>query len=214
MIISFRHRFIFTAIPKTATHAFRVALRPQLAPNDWEQCVLFEKKYFPVQALAEIGHGHLSLSEIKPFILPQMFENFFKFCVVRNPFDRFVSFCRFINRDNELMQKDSLETMKRIISDKSIHSEILFRPQFEFVTDVNENLLVDDICRFENLQNDFDEVCKKLNFPQTNLEKINSTDSTKYRNFYDEELTQMVREFYRKDFEIFDYPLDFIKPNE
>ncbi len=205
MIISFRHQFIFTAIPKTATQSLRVALRPQLAPNDWEQCVLFEKKNFPVETLAEIGHGHLSLREIKPFILPQMFENYFKFCVVRNPFERFVSFCRFINRDSRKMQTDAPGTMKQIISDKSIHEKILFRPQFEFVTDKSENLLVDYICRFENLQKDFDEVCGKLNFPQTNLGKINSTDSTKYRNFYDEELTQMVREFYQKDFEIFDY---------
>lgn len=205
MIISFRHQFIFIAIAKTATHAFRNALRPHLAANDWEQCVLFEKKYFPVEALAEIGHGHLSLQQVKPFILPPMFENYFKFCTVRNPYDRFVSFCRFINRDNRLMQTDLLGTMKKIISDRKNHRRILFRPQFEFVTDKDENLLVDYVCRFENLQSDFDKVCEKLNFPKTNLKKTNSTDSINYQSFYDEELTAMVREFYLKDFEIFGY---------
>lgn len=209
MIISFRHQFIFTAIPKTATHAFRHALRPHLAANDWEQCVLFEKKYFPIEALAEIGHGHLSLRQIEPFILPQMFENYFKFCAVRNPFDRFVSFCRFINRDNRKMQTDALGTMKQIIADKDVHAEILFRPQFEFVTDKDKNLTVDYICRFENLQNDFDKICEKLNFPKVKLEKINVGNSEKFRDFYDVELKEKVREFYRKDFEIFDFPLDF-----
>ena len=214
MIISFRHNFIFVAIPKTATHAFRHALRPCLAPNDWEQCVLFERKFFPIAALAEIGHGHLSLRQIEPFVLPQMFENFFKFCTVRNPFDRFVSYCRFINRDTQNMQTGALATMKKTIADKSIQRQPLFRPQIEFVTDEAENLLVDFVCRFENLQSDFEKVCEKLGFPAVRLEKVNSTDATNYQSFYDNELKEMTREFYRKDFEFFDYPLDFTKTDE
>lgn len=214
MIISFRHQFIFTAIPKTATHGFRAALRPFLAQNDWEQCVLFKKKYFPIESLAEIGHGHISLREIKPFILPQMFEHYFKFCTVRIPFERFVSYCRFINRENQTMQTNALDTMKQIISDKNVHQEILFRPQIEFVTDEDENLAADYICRFENLQNDFDKICERLNLPLSNLKKINAGNSEKYREFYDVELKEMVRDFYRQDFEIFDYPLDLFKTNE
>ena len=34
MIISHKHRFIFVAVPKTATHAVRKALRPHLG-RDW-----------------------------------------------------------------------------------------------------------------------------------------------------------------------------------
>ena len=205
MIVSFRHQFIFTAIPKTATHAFRNALRLHLAENDWEQCVLFEKKYFPVKQLAEIGHGHISLRQLKPFILPPLFENYFKFCTVRNPFARFVSFCHFINRDNQKMQTNPIDTMKRIIADKKTHGEILFRPQFEFVADNDGNLSVDFVCRFENLQNDFDKVCEKLNLPTAELKKINTTDSADFQDSFDDELKESVREFYRKDFEIFDY---------
>lgn len=209
MIISFRHKFIFAAIPKTATHAFRNALRPHLAPNDWEQCVLFEKKYFPVKPLAAIGHGHITLRQVKPFLLPQMWTEFFKFCAVRNPFERFVSYCRFINRGNRKMQTDALGTMKRMIENEIFHKEILFRPQIEFIEDEDGKLSVDFICHFENLQKDFEKVCEKLNFPKVKLEKINSTGSATYQELYDEELKEKVRAFYRKDFEIFDYPLDF-----
>lgn len=209
MIISFRHQFIFAAIPKTATHAFRVALRPFLAPSDWEQCVLFEKKYFPVKNLAEIGHGHISCQQVKPFLLPQMWENYLKFCTVRNPFERFVSYCRFVNRDNRKMQTAATGTMKRIIEDKKTRGEILFRPQYEFVTDSGEKLMVDQVCRFENLQNDFDKICGKLNLPVVKLQKVNSTNTPIRQFFFDDELKEAVREFYLKDFEIFDYPLDF-----
>ena len=205
MIISFRHKFIFIAIPKTATHAFRNALRPHLAANDWEQCVLFEKRFFPIKPLAEIGHGHITWSEVKPFLLPPMRGNYLKFCTVRNPFERFVSYCRFINRDNEKMKTDAIGTMKRIIADENNHGKILFRPQFEFVTDDDGKLIADFVCRYENLQNDFDTVCGKLNLPTTKVEKINVSGSETNRADFDEELKEMVREFYRKDFEIFRY---------
>ena len=205
MIISFRRKFIFIAIPKTATHAFRVALRPHLAESDWEQSVLFDRNYFPVEPLAEIGHGHISWREVKPFLLPEIGGTFFKFCTVRNPLGRFVSYCRFINRDNRDMETDPLGTMKRTISDRRTHGKVLFRPQFEFVTEADGKLAVDHACRYENLQTDFDVVCEKLKLPPAKLEKINASDSEKYRQFCDDELEGMVRDFYQKDFEIFGY---------
>jgi hypothetical protein len=205
VIISFRHKFIFVAIPKTATHAFRVALRPKLAPNDWEQCVLFEKKFFPVEALKNIGHGHLTCRQVKPFLLPEIWENYLKFCTVRNPFERFVSYCKFVNRDNDLMEKNPLETMKQIISDKITHDKILFRPQVEFITDEDGKLMADYICRFEDLQNDFDKVCEKLNFPKVELQKINATNPANRTEIFDSELREMVEDFYRRDFELYGY---------
>ena len=205
MIISFQHKFVFIAIPKTATHAFRVALRPHLAPNDWEQCVLFDKKYFPAEPLAEIGHGHITWREAKAFLLPEMRATFFKFCTVRNPFERFVSYCRFINRDDQKMKTDALGEMKRIIANKDNHTKILFRPQFEFVSDENGELAVDYLCHYENLQNDFDTVCERLNLPHAKLEKINVSDSEKYLGLCDDELKALVRDFYHRDFEIFGY---------
>lgn len=205
MIISFRHKFVFVAVPKTATHAFRVALRAHLSERDWEQCVLFERKFFPVKPLAQIGHGHITWHEVKPFLLPQMRAEYFKFCTVRNPYERFVSYCRFINRDNPKMPNDALGAMKRIIEDEKTRREILFRPQAEFVTDEDGELMVDYVCRFENLQADFDKVCEKLGLPAARLQRINSTDSENCRNVYDDELKDMVREFYQQDFETFGY---------
>ena len=206
MIISFRHRFIFIAIPKTATHAFRNALRPCLVPNDWEQCNLFERKTFPVKPLAQISHGHLTYREVQPFLLPQIEKEFFKFCTVRNPYDRFVSASYFINRENEFMRADPLSAMKKIIQDRKTKQEILFRPQHEFVTDHKGCLAVDYVCKFETLQKDFDFVCRKIQLSSTPLQSVNVTGLPSQKNNYDEELRGMVEDFYQKDFDLFNYP--------
>ena len=208
MIISFRHRFIFAAVPKTATHAVRVALRPHLGTRDWEQCGLFENKKFPVVALAQIGHGHITCQQVRPFLLPALWESFFKFCTVRHPYDRFVSYCYFMNRDNQRMQKDPLGTMKQMIENKRDAQQVLFRPQCEFVFDQEGRLMVDYVSRFEALQTHFDYICQRVRLPRIQLQHINVSGSALCRPCCDRELKEMVQAVYRRDFDSFDYPLD------
>ena len=88
MIVSFRHKFIFVAIPKTGTHAVRQALREHLGPEDIEQVGLFVDKRFPMPELAQLEHGHISLQQLRAHLPPEQFDSFFKFAFVRNPFDR------------------------------------------------------------------------------------------------------------------------------
>ncbi|MYH69651.1 MAG: sulfotransferase family protein, partial [Gammaproteobacteria bacterium] len=95
MIISHKHRFIFFAVPRTATHALRQALRPCLGDNDWEQQALFGKQSIPVPGIATIGHGHVSFQQLRKNLPAQTWSSYFKFGFVRNPFDRFVSTCLF-----------------------------------------------------------------------------------------------------------------------
>ena len=208
MIVSFQHRFVFVAIPKTATHAVRTALRPHLGPRDWEQCVLFENTFFPVEALAQVGHGHLTCCEMRPFLIPGLFEAFFKFCTVRNPYQRFVSGCRFVNRDNQRMRQAPLETMKRTIGDAAMRSHILFRPQNAFVVDADGRLLVDHVCRFEAVQAHFDCICQRLGLPSSLLPDVNVTDRAPRRVWLDRELQESVADMYRQDFALFEYDRD------
>ena len=95
MIVSHRHRFIFVAVPKTGTHSVRHALRGHLGPDDMEQARLFVEKQFPIPELAQLGHGHLSFEQVRPFLGEEVFQNYLKFAFVRNPFDRFISYCAF-----------------------------------------------------------------------------------------------------------------------
>ena len=78
MIISFAHEFVFTAVPKTGTHAVRQALREHLGPQDIEQVGLFVQKEFPIPELAELKHGHISLQQLRPHLSARQFETFLR----------------------------------------------------------------------------------------------------------------------------------------
>ena len=113
-----------------------------------------------------------------------------------------------MNRDNQRMQKDPLGTMKQIIEDKQDAAQVLFRPQCEFVIDEEGRLMVDYVSKFEALQNHFDHICQRLRLPHIQLQYINVTGSARYRPGYDRELKEMVQTVYRRDFVLFDYPLE------
>ena len=115
MIVSHKHRFIFAAVPKTGTHSVRQALREQLGEGDVEQVGLFVDKRFPWPDLAAIRHGHLALRQVRPHLGEAAFAGYFKFAFVRNPFDRFVSYCAFMTRMRGDFDRDPRGTMRRIL---------------------------------------------------------------------------------------------------
>lgn len=208
MIVSFRHRFIFVAIPKTATHALRTALRPHLGRHDWEQCILRERKAFPIASLAAIEHGHLTCEQVRPFLRDDFWNACLRFCVVRNPYDRFLSYCRFVHRDSGRMRRDPRGVMKESLTGGGIRQRVLLWPQHEFVTDANGDLLVNRVYRFERLQSEFEALCLQMDLPPATLPVVNASHRAEAAPFYDRELAGMVQAAYSKDFAMFDYSPD------
>jgi sulfotransferase famil protein len=208
MIVSFEREFLFVAIPRTATHALREALRPHLGPRDWEQCTLFVDKRFPVAALAEHRHGHLSCTQVRPYLPAFVWDGLFKFCVVRNPYDRLVSCCSFLQRDREAMARDPRGTLQRTLRSDEQMSQVLLRPQSEFVVDNQGGLAVDFVVRYEHLQRDIDTICARLRIPPVILGKRNASMRPPALPLFDHDTRALTMARYRRDFELFEYPTE------
>lgn len=208
MIISHKHRYVFFAIPKTGTHAVRQALREQLGDEDVEQVGLFVQKRFPYPEFRDIQHGHLSAMQIRPVLGDEVFSSYRKFAFVRNPFDRFVSYCAFMARTTPHFDNEPLRYMKYIIRDARPTNHILFQPQHTFVVDRDGVLQLDMIGRTETMQQSYDEICAKLGFPSAPLEKVNTSRRRAYQEYYDSELVSMVSDLYRKDLDMFGYTFE------
>lgn len=208
MIISKRHRFIFTAIPKTGTHSVRRALREHMGEGDHEQVGLFVQKRLPFAPLAEIGHGHISLRQIRPFLGEELFAECLKFAFVRNPFDRFVSYCAFMTRDDQAFLRRPKEVMRHFLFVDRPVDHLLFQPQHTFIGDDDGRLLTDMVGRVEDMQHSYDEICARIGVPSAVLDKVNSSEHGTFREYYDAELVAGVADVYGRDLELFGYSFE------
>lgn len=205
MIVSHAHRFIFAAIPKTGTHSVRRALREHLGPDDIEQVGLFVDKRFPWPELAQLRHGHLGLAQVRPFLGEAAFASYFKFAFVRNPFDRFVSYCAFATRETGAFEQDPRGTMHYILFELRPLQHILFQPQHSFLVDERGELLTDYVGRVEQMQASYDAICERIGIPSQPLEQVNSSRRGSYRDYYDPALIEGVSQLYRRDLDLFGY---------
>jgi hemin uptake protein HemP len=207
MIISFRNQFIFVAVPKTGSQALRLALRPFLAANDWEQCTLFDTRFFPVERLAAIGHGHITWRDVQPFLLPGQWEAMTSFAVVRCPYSRFASLARFAFRDHGALPPDHINRLKAMLNDPIRRGHILLRPQHHFVCDHNGTVRTSMLLRHEELAEAMDQLSARLDLSLPPLERVNP--SPKGLAFApDAELLELIRHLYADDFRIFGYDAD------
>lgn len=205
MIISAKNSFIFAAVPKTGTHAVRQALREHLGPDDLEQVGLFVTKRFPMPELAKIGHGHITLAEVKPHLPSEDFERFFKFGFVRNPFDRFISFCAFMTRQHGYFDREPQRVMHHFLFVEPPANKVHYEPQHIFFTADDGALLSDYVGRVEEMQASYDEVCGRIGIPSRALERVNASRRGDYRQYYTPELRDAVAKLYARDLELFGY---------
>lgn len=204
MIVSALHKYIFVAIPKTGTHAVRRALREHMGPNDLEQVGLFVQKRFPIPELARLQHGHLTLQQIRPYMRPEEWTSFFKFAFVRNPFDRFVSYCAFMTRDSGEFEREPQKVMRHFGANPP-WAHILFQPQHSFIAGEDGGLLTDQLGRVEEMQQSYDGIAARIGIPTANLDHVNSSKRRDYREYYDQALIERVAKLYARDLELFGY---------
>ena len=205
MIISHQHRFIFAAVPKTGTHSVREALRRHMGPDDVEQARLFVEKSFPYPELARLKHGHISFQQVRPVLGEDTFARYFKFAFVRNPFDRFVSYCAFATSREGSFQRDPKGVMRHFLFTAPPLNHMVFQPQHMFVTDEEGRVLADHLGRVEEMQASYDAICARIGISSEPLAQVNSSRRGDYRQYYDQQLIDGVAKLYARDLELFGY---------
>jgi len=144
------------------------------------------------------------------YINPKYYKNKVLFCIVRNPYNRIVSEYKFITKNKKKLSGKNLnlfvkEKLEEYKNDKFIN-DCHIMPQTEFIKDKNGKLLKNlEILKFENLENDFQKLLKKYNYPKMNLRNDNKTpkDIT-YKDLNDESIN-LINDFYSEDFSFFNY---------
>jgi len=124
---------------------------------------------------------------------------------VRNPFDRFVSYCAFITRESGEFDRVPQQVMRHVLYELRPMQHILFQPQYTVLVDADGKLLSDYVGRVEEMQVSYDAICARIGIPARPLEQVNSTRRGDYRQYYDQQLIDGVSDLYRRDLDLFGY---------
>jgi len=132
----------------------------------------------------------------------RLIENKVSFLVIRNPYNKILSNYNFLNYDNDEINvfiKKNIIDLKNNIKRKNVYH--FFIPQHEYLLHNTE------ILRFENIDNDFKNFCKKHNLKDMTLPKHNISNNKKKINInhLNKESLNLINQFYIRDFELFNY---------
>lgn len=193
-----KNRCIFVHIPKVAGSSVKSVLFP-----------------------GQLGPGH-RLAMDYYLENPKKFQDYFVFCFVRNPYDRLVSAYFYLMeggktsadrrfRDNHLLHyRDFADFVENGLNKPEIAQWWHFRPQYLYLVNFEGELIVDYIGRMENIDDDFDEICRRIGVSAT-LPHANKSVRNDYSQYYTPHLQELAYRFYQKDFEMLGYARDIIK---
>jgi hypothetical protein len=181
-----------------------------MGPDDWEQQVLYGEQYLPIPQLASLRHGHISAQEVRPHLDAKIWDGYFKFAFVRNPYDRFVSCCFFLNRSDPKFEDVAVDFMKERLQRIRFQQRVLVRPQHGQLCTADGEIALDFVGRYEDLQQSYDTICERIGIPVSELGQKNTSDHSSYTKYYDDVLRQQVADFYKEDLRLFSY--DFPSP--
>mgnify|MGYP003964373137 FL=1 len=167
--------------------------------------------------------SHISAHQYKDFLTKEnrldIWNDYFKFSVVRNPFSYIVSVFKMLNgpyfgRGKKPQYENQIpsefpEFVKHLTDERNP----LFRKedqhmwtQTDWLCDADGNVLVDKVGKMETLQKDFGEICKKLKWDNIKVPRINASKiKIPYTDYYTDELIELVGNYYCNDLINFNY---------
>lgn len=167
MIISHKYRFIFIKTRKTAGTSIEVDLNKFLGVDDIATAIHpAVEGHHPQNHIVKNGfflkktvlRNHMSADVVRSFIGNEVWSQYFKFCVEREPVSKTISqYSMLINSpDHNRIDKDTSfdEYVRRGV----------FPLDADKYTDSRGQLIVDRILRFENLRDELLAVSKLLGF--------------------------------------------------
>ncbi len=229
MIISHKFKFIFFKTNKTAGTSIEIALSKFCGPDDIITPISkddeeIRKKnrftgpqnyYAPVKdyRFKDIArllikrkpkkrfYNHITANEVKQFIDEQTWQDYYKFCFERNPWDRVVSLyyarCRTEPRPS--------------ISDfmKTVDVWSILKKGGNEVYTIDDNIAVNRVCRFEKMQEEIDYITQYLQLPEKIiLPKAKSSfrkDKRHAKDILSDSEFRKTQAVFKKEIELFGY---------
>lgn len=232
MLISYRHKFIFIHVYKVAGTSVSVALNDYCLNNPIP-CTGINKLIEPFVTGRRLSNrfsnivqralsgnltgkeihlpfiptflGHYTSSEIKKRVPEKIWNNFFKFGFVRNPWDWQVSLYHYMLSHKTHFQHNLVKKMGNFETYIEWRGSEDKHLQKEFFYDQKCKLLVDYIGKFENLEQDFRSICNIIGIPDIELPHIGKSKHDNYRKYYNDYTRDLIAKHFEEDIKLFSY---------
>lgn len=184
-----KERLIFIHIPKCAGTSIEVFF----TGKDWAE-IDARTKHITSLVARDQAYGS------------ELWAEYFKFSVVRNPWARFVSFYNLIRVVDPSVEFD--EWIQRVCSPEGLnfHGLPLDRSMTQYLADENGDLMVDFVAKVETLDVDFPVILDRLGVANRSLPRVMVGHyEHDYRKWYTPQTQKLVGERYQEDVERFEY---------
>jgi len=226
MLISHSHQFIFFHVPKVAGLSIADALKdyvkePEKFKVNRPPEKLANGKPNPLYEMWKSLLLHAKARDAQKELPSDVYDKYYKFAFVRNPWDWQVSMYHFILQDStnrlyKLVKPMSgfEEFLDWVINTKTlnIYPKGATKLQKDIIADKEGKLLVDFVGRYETLAQDFQSVCQNLNL-NTSLPHVHQSKHRDYQSYYNDKTKAIVAEHFKADIELFGYTFDSYQEN-
>jgi len=211
LVISKKYKYIFFHLPKNAGVSISRTLISQEKSLQLKRYNSFflrnffktrDNYYFSIKKKKIFFfRSHITCGEFYRIMNDEPILDYFKFAVIRNPWDRMVS--RFFY-SKKISTKFRNYTFNEFV-DYDIEHNLDVLKQYEFCSDNKKNFCLDKVIKFENLNNDFNDVCYKIYKKKNILNHFNQSKHKDYQEYYDLNTKNKIYNYCKKDIDFFEY---------
>ena len=222
MLFSNRFGFLYIHIAKTGGTSIKTALKRlrRRDPHAIPKLMAYNLSGLTKHRIAAKPPRHTRAVTAKDLVPREDFERMFKFAVVRNPWDLQVSAFHHVNNERpDLAKKKGLEEFgaflcwnldrKKPLDYPSRFVDPLSERYLDSLCDMDGTPLLDFVGAFERLEDDWGHVRERLGLPDIPLPKKRvSKRANDHREYYDDELAELVASHYEREIEAFGYSFE------
>lgn len=231
-MISHRHRCIFVHLPRTGgTSIERAILGPfrarvlswvaessslrkkgrQSISSDRGDLTLF--RVLSATGLARLhrrryGAKHFKAPQARAFYGEDVWRAYFTFAFVRNTWDRLVSSYHFRRDVLKYEAEQTLSFREWVLRRCESEDEVRRQSQLRALSDEEGHVIVDWIGRFEQLQDGFAFVSRRLGLEPGRLPQVYTSGPRRYVDAYDEQTRDRVGECFHDEIAYFDFTFE------
>ena len=230
MVINQKRQTIFIHIPKTAGESISEVLNRDESGISKPTPQEIKRILLPQNTINDLLGKHATAMEIKDVVGQKIFNAYFKFVIIRNPWDQVASFYNHLRKPLYLpaykgkllhpynacktaLTHNFKDWVIEVYEKHQFQDEMCrekhplnhFKNQHEWFYDNHGKSLVNYIGRYESLYEDLAYISSKTGCDFTNMSMNNKSQREQYKYYYDEQTIDIIARSFKKDIELFGY---------